>query len=233
MRYLKMNGAGNDFVIFDARATGRFELTPDDARFIADRDAGVGCDQIIALERSSRGDALMRIWNADGGEVEACGNAARCVGWLLMQEAGKATASIETVGGLLQAANAGPHRIAIDMGLPRLGWTEIPVARETDTVRMDFTATLPNGETLSGPGGVNMGNPHAVFFVANADVIPAQIIGPQIEHDAFFPERVNVGFAQILSPTAMRLRVWERGAGLTKACGTAPARPWLRPIAPV
>jgi diaminopimelate epimerase len=220
MRYLKMNGAGNDFVIFDARAAGGFALTPDEARAIADRDDGVGCDQIIALERSERGDAFMRIWNADGGQVEACGNAARCVGWLLMQEGGKSAASIDSVAGLLQATNAGPHRVAIDMGPPRLGWTEIPVARQTDTVRMDYAATLPNGETLAGPGGVNMGNPHAVFFVANADAIPAEIIGPQIEHDPFFPERVNVGFAQILSPNAMRLRVWERGVGLTKACGT-------------
>lgn len=220
MRYLKMNGAGNDFVIFDARARGAFALTPDEARAIADREAGVGCDQIIAMEQSARGDAFMRIWNADGGEVEACGNAARCVGWLLMQETNKSAASIETVGGLLQAANAGPQRVAIDMGPPRLRWDEIPVARETDTVRMDYTARLPNRDVLSGPGGVNMGNPHAVFFVADADAIPAAIVGPQIEHDAFFPERVNVGFAQILSPNSMRLRVWERGAGLTKACGT-------------
>ncbi|MES1202941.1 MAG: diaminopimelate epimerase [Pseudomonadota bacterium] len=220
MRYLKMNGAGNDFVIFDARARGRFDLTPDAARAIADREAGVGCDQIIAMEHSARGDAFMRIWNADGGEVEACGNAARCVGWLLMQETSKPAASIETVGGLLQAANAGLQRVSIDMGPPRLAWNEIPVARETDTVRMDYTALLPNGDALTGPGGVSMGNPHAVFFVADADAIPAAAIGPQIEHDAFFPKRVNVGFAQILSPSAMRLRVWERGAGLTKACGT-------------
>ncbi len=220
MRYLKMNGAGNDFVILDVRKSGRLTLSPDEARAIADRDAGVGCDQIIALERSARGDAFMRIWNADGGEVEACGNAARCVGWLLMQEDGKPAASIETVAGLLQAASAGDQRVSIDMGAPRLEWNEIPVARETDTVRMDFSARGPNGETYAGPGGVNMGNPHAVFFVPDAEAVPAHIVGPQIEHDPFFPERVNAGFAQILSPASMRLRVWERGAGLTKACGT-------------
>jgi diaminopimelate epimerase len=220
MRYLKMNGAGNDFVIFDARAQGRLALSADDVRAIAERKGGIGCDQVIALERSGRADAFMRIWNADGGEVAACGNAARCVGWLLLEEGGAPMAQIETEAGLLSAARAGEERIAVDMGPARLAWTEIPVARETDTVRMNYSVHGPNGEVYAGPGGVSMGNPHAVFFVDDAQAVRADVVGPLVENDPFFPERVNVGFAQVLAPNRIRLRVWERGAGLTKACGT-------------
>ena len=220
MRYLKMNGAGNDFVIFDARGQGPLRLTPEQAAAIADRRTGIGCDQVIAIEDSANADAFMRIWNADGGQVEACGNATRCVGWLLMQEAGAQTARIDTVAGVLSAADAGPELVAIDMGKPRLAWNEIPVARETDTVAMEYSIRAPDGTLFERPGGVSMGNPHAVFFVADAEKAPAHIVGPVVENDPFFPEKVNVGFAQILAPDAMRLRVWERGAGLTKACGT-------------
>lgn len=219
MRYLKMNGAGNDFVIFDGRRQ-EVKLTADQVRAISDRTNGIGCDQLIVLEPSTRADAFMRIWNADGGAVQLSGNGLRCVAWVLMEESGRAEATIETVTGVLTAERAGDCTIAMDMGPPRLDWAQIPVARKTDTVAMDYAITTPDGALLEKPGGVNVGNPHAVFFVEDAEAAPASVVGPKIEHDPFFPERVNVGFAQMIAPDRMRLRVWERGAGLTKACGS-------------
>lgn len=219
VRFYKMNGCGNDFVVFDARAHGVLALTPEQARAVADRSAGAGCDQVIAIERSIRADAFMRIWNADGGEVAACGNAARCVAWLLMEEKGAERLRIETAAGLLAAARAGDQRVTVDMGSPLLKWEEVPVARPTDTIRMDY-AVEASGVRLEGPGGVNMGNPHAVFFTERQEDDFIREIGPRVETDAFFPDAVNVGFCRIESPGLIRLRVWERGAGLTRACGT-------------
>ncbi|MBI3439362.1 MAG: diaminopimelate epimerase [Proteobacteria bacterium] len=215
MRYFKMNGCGNDFVILDARARGALPLSQAQARAIADRKDGVGCDQVIAVERSMRGDAYMRIWNADGGESDACGNAARCVAWLLMEEGGLASRRIETPAGMLYAERAGDHVITVDMGSPLLRWEEIPLARAMPTDRLDFEIG-----GLPAPGAVSMGNPHVVFFVNDVRATPIDTLGPRIEHDPLFPQRVNVGFAEVRSPGQMRLRVWERGAGLTKACGT-------------
>ena len=215
MRYFKMNGCGNDFVILDARSRGALPLSEMQARAIADRKSGVGCDQVIALERSMRGDAFMRIWNADGGESDACGNAARCVAWLLMEEGGAVSRRIETPAGILYAERAGEHVITVDMGSPLLRWEEIPLAHAMATDRMDYDV---NG--LPAPGAVNMGNPHVVFFVNDVRAAPLDTLGPRIERDSLFPQRVNVGFAEVRSPQQIRLRVWERGAGLTKACGT-------------
>ncbi len=215
MRYFKMNGCGNDFVIIDARARGSLPLSETQARAIADRESGVGCDQVIAVERSIRGDAFMRIWNNDGGSVEACGNAARCVAWLLMEEGGAASRRIETPTGLLYAERVGDKVITVDMGSPLLRWEEIPLARPMETDRLAFEAG-----GFVGPGAVNMGNPHVVFFVNDVRAAPIESLGPKIEHDPMFPERVNVGFAEVRSLEQLRLRVWERGAGLTKACGT-------------
>ncbi|HEX6859376.1 MAG TPA: diaminopimelate epimerase [Caulobacteraceae bacterium] len=205
--FLKMNGLGNDFVVVEAR---REPFRPDasQARAIADRASGIGCDQLIAIEPSEKADAFMRIWNADGGEVDACGNATRCVAWRLMEETGKDAVLIETGAGFLRATRNG-DRISVDMGEPRLGWREIPLAREMDTVSLDYDGA---------PGAVSMGNPHVVFFVDDVDVVAER--GPKIEHDPLFPEAVNVGFARVKSPDRIRLRVWERGAGLTRACGT-------------
>jgi diaminopimelate epimerase len=215
MRYLKMNGCGNDFVILDVRSRGGLPLSANQARAIADRKTGVGCDQVIAVERSIRGDAFMRIWNADGGEVEQCGNAARCVAWLLLEEGGASSRRIETGSGMLYAERAGDHVVTVDMGSPLLRWEEIPVARPMDTDRMHFHV-----EGLDIPGAVNMGNPHVVFFVDDVSAVDIETIGPKIEKDPMFPEFVNVGFAEVRSDSQIRLRVWERGAGLTKACGT-------------
>ena len=215
MRYFKMNGCGNDFVIIDARARGSLPLSEAQARAIADRRTGIGCDQVIAVERSIRGDAFMRIWNHDGGSVEACGNATRCVAWLLMEEGGAASRRIETPAGLLYAERVREKVVTVDMGSPLLRWEEIPLARPMETDRMKFEAG-----GLSEPGAVNMGNPHVVFFANDVRAIPIESLGPKVEHDPMFPERVNVGFAEVRSLEQMRLRVWERGAGLTRACGT-------------
>ena len=204
-RFHKMHGLGNDFVIFDAR-TGAVEMDSARARAIADRHTGIGCDQVILLEPSAIADVRMRIWNADGGEVEACGNATRCVALL-------GAATIETVGGLLNAQANGASA-TIDMGVPRFGWAEIPLAYAMDT------AAMPVGwEELQEPFAVNVGNPHIVFFVSDAEAVELARLGPIIEHDPLFPERVNVGIASF-EGEAIRLRVWERGAGLTQACGT-------------
>jgi diaminopimelate epimerase len=220
MRFLKMNGAGNDFVVLDARRAGALPLTPEQARDIADRKSGVGCDQVIAIEHSMRGDAFMRIWNAEGGEVDACGNATRCVAWLLMAE-GKADAvKIETAAGLLNASRAQHGLVTVDMNSPLLRWEEIPVAAKADTTTADISFGPFEGQMLAAPGLVNMGNPHAVFVVEDVEAFPCHIAGPAIENDPWFPLRVNVGFAQILKRDRIRLRVWERGAGLTRACGT-------------
>jgi diaminopimelate epimerase len=215
MRYFKMNGCGNDFVIIDARSRGSLPLSQAQAAAIADRQTGVGCDQVIAIERSMRGDAFMRIWNSNGGEVEACGNATRCVAWLLMEEGGAVSRRIETPAGMLYAERRDENLITVDMGSPLLRWEEIPIAKAMDTTRLDFEAG-----GLSGPGAVNMGNPHVVFFINDVRAVPIESLGPKIEHDPLFPQKVNVGFAEIRSPEEMRLRVWERGTGLTKACGT-------------
>ncbi|HEX6377388.1 MAG TPA: diaminopimelate epimerase [Allosphingosinicella sp.] len=205
--FLKMHGLGNDFVIFDARETP-LEMDADRARALADRRTGIGCDQLILLEPSDVADVRMRIWNSDGGEAEACGNASRCVALLLGGEA-----RIETAGGLLRTSVNG-GAATIDMGEPRFGWDEIPLAYPMDT------AAMPVGwEDLREPFAVNVGNPHIVFFVEDADAVDLERLGPLIETDPLFPERVNVGVAS-LEGGAIRLRVWERGAGLTLACGT-------------
>lgn len=217
--FLKMNGLGNDFVVVEARSAP-FRPGADEARAIADRERGIGCDQLISLEPSSRADAFMRIWNADGGEVSACGNASRCVGWLLMQASGKDAASIETEAGVLSATRGPDGQVTVDMGEPGLDWTQIPLAEEMDTRNIELQVGPIDAPVLHTPGCVSMGNPHVVFFVPDASAAPVREVGPMIEHHHLFPERANVGFAEIVSRDRIRLRVWERGAGETKACGT-------------
>ena len=213
--FLKMNGLGNDFVVVPP-GLAPFAPSPAEARAIADRVHGVGCDQIIGLEPSSHAHARMRIWNADGGEVGACGNAARCVGWLLMEASGRDAARIETASGVLESTRAGTGEVTVDMGRPGLNWRDIPLAWEMDTA----TLQLRIDPLLCAPGCVSMGNPHVVFFVADAEAAPVAEAGPGIENHWLFPERVNVGFAQVVATDRIRLRVWERGVGLTRACGT-------------
>jgi diaminopimelate epimerase len=213
--FLKMNGAGNDFVVVEARSLP-FAPEPALIRAIASRAGPSGCDQLIAIEPSEQADAFMRIWNADGGQVDACGNATRCVGWLLLEQNRADAATIETNAGLIGVERAGTMKVRVDMGEPALDWWKIPLAEPADTVSLDIKAE-PN---LDMPGAVSMGNPHMVFFVADAEALPIEQIGPGLEHHPLYPQRANVGFAEIKAKDRMRLRVWERGAGLTKACGT-------------
>lgn len=216
LSFIKMHGLGNDFVVVDGRG-GDLALDSNRVRAIAERREGVGCDQLLEIcaANSEEADAFMRIWNADGGQVEACGNGTRCVAAFLMMESGESETVIETVAGLLKAEAAGPGLVAVDMGLARTAWNEIPLAREMDTLKLD----LALGE-LAAPVAVNMGNPHAVFFVDDAEAVDLAALGPQLEVDALFPERANIGVAQVTDKENIRLRVWERGVGLTQACGT-------------
>ena len=217
--FLKMNGAGNDFVVVNALETP-FAPTAEQARAIADRAAGQGCDQLIAIEPSGRGDAFMRVWNADGGVVETCGNALRCVADVLMRASGKDRVVIDTAAGPTVAARAADGQVRVDMGPPRLAWDEIPLAEEMDTRGVELQVGPIDAPLVHTPGAVSMGNPHVVFFTDRLDDGFVRGTGSLIEHHPLFPEGVNVGFADVRAPDRIRLRVWERGAGLTKACGT-------------
>ncbi len=214
LKFIKMHGLGNDFVILDGRGTP-IELTSAQTQAIADRRRGIGCDQLILLEETSKGaDLKMRIRNADGGEVEACGNATRCIGKLVMDENGSDHASIETIGGILTATKA-PAGITVDMGPAYLDWQDIPLSGETDTLSLDMSEG-----PMQDPVAVGMGNPHAVFFVNDTTAIDLETVGPILEHHALYPNRTNVEAAEIVSRNHIRLRVWERGVGITEACGT-------------
>lgn len=213
--FLKMHGCGNDFVVFDERA-GSLGLTPARAAAIADRHTGVGCDQFIAIEPGGNGaDAFMRIRNPDGGEAGACGNATRCVASMLLAESGRDRLTIRTISGDLACERLPNGQIRVDMGPVRLDWRDIPLARAMDTLAIDLSAG-----PVSRPAAASMGNPHATFFVPDMDAVPITDIGPVLEHDPIFPARANIGFVQVLNPGRIRLRVWERGAGLTLACGS-------------
>ena len=217
--FVKMNGAGNDFVVVMA-LDAPFTPTEDQVRALANRDTGEGFDQLIAIEPSLTADAFMRVWNADGSMVETCGNALRCVGWILMSANSSDRVLIDTAGGLATATRAGDHQVTVDMGAPRLDWTQVPLAEEMDTRNIELQVGPIDAPLLHTPGAVSMGNPHVVFFTDRQDDGFVTGSGSLVEHHPLFPEGVNVGFANVLAPDRIRLRVWERGAGLTKACGT-------------
>ncbi|MCZ4282397.1 diaminopimelate epimerase [Kiloniella laminariae] len=214
--FIKMHGLGNDFVVIDARQEP-FNPTEKQSRLIADRRFGIGCDQFIIIEPAVHQDAdiFMRIRNADGGEVGACGNATRCIASLIMQETARDHVTIETLAGLLHARQSHKNLVTVDMGPARLEWQEIPLAEERDTLNIGIK--LP---PLKNPVGVNMGNPHAVFFVEDAEAIELDALGPRLEHHPLFPERANIGVATLIGKNHLRLRVFERGVGITSACGT-------------
>lgn len=221
----KMNGLGNDFVIIDAR-THPFVLHPDWAKTIANREI-LGCDQVVVLQNPTRQQANveMLIYNADGSQSGACGNATRCVAYLIAQEFGSNTTNpitIQTQAGLLQATVHSAQNITVDMGEPNLEASQIPLSSSTiDTLSMPIELTLNNGTVLSHPVGVNMGNPHAVFFIdCDPYTLPLHEFGATLEHDPLFPERANIGLCQVINPQELILRVWERGSGITQACGT-------------
>jgi diaminopimelate epimerase len=207
LNFTKMHGLGNDFVIVDGRDTP-VAMSPALALALADRRRGIGCDQVILLEASDHADVAMRIFNADGGEVEACGNASRCVTALLGRDS-----TIATKGGII-SGQITDNLIAVAMGQPAFDWQAIPLAHAIDTYDMPVA-----WDELSHPMAVNVGNPHVVFFVPDCEAVPLDQLGPLIEHDPLFPQRINVNVAHIVGG-ATHLRVWERGAGLTQACGT-------------
>jgi diaminopimelate epimerase len=219
--FRKMHGLGNDFVVLDARARP-LDLTPARRRAIADRRTGVGCDQLIVLEPPTdrQADVFMRIYNPDGAEAGACGNATRCVAHVVMAERRTDSVVVQTIAGLLDSEKTGTGAnglpiVSVDMGAAQLDWRDIPVAQACDTLHLPLVLG-----PLSDPVGTSMGNPHATFFVADLAAIPIAELGPQLETHPLFPERANIGFAQIVGDNRLRLRVWERGAGLTLACGS-------------
>jgi diaminopimelate epimerase len=214
--FLKMHGLGNDFVVLDLRH-GATSLGAGSVPALADRRTGIGCDQVILLEppRHPAAQVLMRIRNADGSEAGACGNATRCVADLLSRKTGDPRVRIETVAGLLEAEALPDGNIAVDMGPARTGWHEIPLARAAQTDRVALSIG-----SLSQPACTNIGNPHATFFVDQVDTIDLAALGPVLEHHPLFPQRANIGIAEIRDRSHIRLRVWERGAGITRACGS-------------
>jgi diaminopimelate epimerase len=216
-----MHGLGNDFVILDLRG-GLAPPTPALARAIADRRRGVGFDQLITIEdaQEPQSAAYMGIYNPDGSRSGACGNATRCVAHILMNEADSDALTLRTDFGLLACQSAAGGLVRVNMGSPKLDWQDIPLADASDTVRIDVKLGPIDNPSLWGPGAVNMGNPHAVFFVDDADAVSVDGLGPMIENHPMFPERTNVEFCHVIDRGRIRMRVWERGAGITQACGS-------------
>lgn len=215
-----MHGLGNDFVIIDCRANAR---VPDieTARLLADRRKGIGCDQVIPLlpPEDPAADVYMRILNPDGSEAGACGNASRCVADLIMKEKNKNSAVIQTKAGLLTCSRAENGLVTVDMGVPGLDWEQIPVSKACDTLQLPLK--IDHNMLKKPPVGVNMGNPHAVFFIEGAvEAFPVAEIGSEVEKNPLFPEKTNVEFVEFVDRAHLRMRVWERGAGETEACGS-------------
>ncbi len=220
--FRKMNGLGNEFAVFDGRS-GPIYLSAEAIRTLGQPEA-IGFDQMITLERSKAGaDVFMRIHNRDGGEVDACGNATRCVGWLLMGENGRPNATIETNAGLLRAYESGrPETVTVDMGKPRFAWNQIPLAEEFhDTRAIELQIGPIDDPILHTPSAVSMGNPHAIFWVDDVEAYDLVRFGPLLENHPIFPERANISLAHVTARDAITVRTWERGVGLTQACGTA------------
>lgn len=208
--FMKMHGLGNDFVVFDQRGRAPV-VTADLARALGDRHRGVGFDQLATIDDDPEADARLTFWNADGSQSATCGNATRCIARHLLDETGKTAVTLRTERGLLTAEAAGGGLTRVNMGAPILDWAGIPLAREMDTLHLPLAGD---------PCGVGMGNPHCVFFVEDAEAVDLAREGPLREHDPLFPARTNVEFVTILSPDAIRLRIWERGTGITLASGS-------------
>lgn len=211
--FAKMNGLGNDFVVIDARRNP-VRLTEAQVRRIGDRRRGIGFDQLVLIEKAEGADARLSFFNPDGSEAGACGNGTRCAARLLLEERGGDELRLATGGGLLRVQRRGPW-LAVEMAVPRFGWEEIPLAQPCDTDALPID--VPG---LARPAAVSMGNPHAVFIVQDVDAVDVEGLGARLERHPLFPERANIGFAQVLTRERIRLRVFERGAGLTLACGS-------------
>lgn len=215
LSFTKMHGAGNDFVIIDNRS-GQHRMSAQWAKKLCDRRFGVGCDQLVVLETSKKADVFMRIHNADGSEIAACGNATRCIGWRMMVEHGTDKATVETKAGVLNCRKAGEYQVTVDMGEPKLEWDAIPLSEPRNTEHLGIAEGA-----LMDPVAVNVGNPHMIFFVKDVDFVNMKQAGPKLEKHPLFPEGANISAAQVISPDQVRLKVWERGSGETLACGTA------------
>lgn len=221
MTFRKMNGLGNEFVILDGRRDP-VTLSPAQVQAIADRQSGIGCDQLIVMEPAKGADVRMRIWNNDGGEVESCGNASRCVADLLFAETGRDTVTIDTRGGLLICTKAPDGRVTVDMGAPRLRWEDIPLSEPFhDTRAIELQVGPIDKPLLHTPSVVNVGNPHCIFWVDDLGAHDLARFGPMLEFHPLFPERANISLCKVRDRNHLVLKVWERGVGLTRACGTA------------
>jgi diaminopimelate epimerase len=221
LHFRKMNGLGNDFVVFDARMSP-IAMDEAKARAIADRKTGIGCDQLIVIEPSRKADVTMRIWNNAGEEVESCGNATRCIADVLFAEKNATRATIDTKGGFLVAEKGGDRLVTVDMGAPRFDWQDIPLSEKfQDTRYIDLFVGPADAPLIDRPSVVNVGNPHCIFWVNDLDVVDLARVGPMLEHHPLFPQRANITLARIDAKDHVVIKVWERGAGLTQACGTA------------
>lgn len=217
--FKRMNGLGNTFIVLDGR-TEPLSLTPHAAHRLSDPANGPGCDQLIVLEPGTGGaDIVMRIYNCDGSEVDACGNATRCIAWMLEQETAKNDWAIKTNAGLLRAKVDG-NVVRVDMGAPKFDWTDIPLNEPLDTRLLDIRLGPLDNPVLFEPSAVNVGNPHCIFFVDDVTAHDLEKFGPLVENHPLFPERTNVELAQVIDHEHIRVRVWERGVGITQACGT-------------
>jgi len=210
LSFMKMHGLGNDFVVLDGRAR-RITVTPGLARAIADRHRGVGFDQLALIE-TGEGDARLTFYNADGSTAGACGNATRCIARFLMDESGKDRLTLVTERGTLFAQDAGDGLTSVNMGHPQLDWQDIPLASEMDTLALPIEGT---------PVATGMGNPHCTFFVEEAEAIDLAAFGPRFEHHPLYPQRTNVQVASLIGPDHLRMRVWERGVGVTLSSGSS------------
>ena len=221
LHFRKMNGLGNDFVVFDARQRP-IAMDEAKARAIANRKTGIGCDQLIVIEPSRKADVTMRIWNNEGEEVESCGNATRCIADVLFAEKNATRATIDTKGGFLVAEKGGDLLVTVDMGAPRFDWQDIPLSQKFhDTRYIDLFVGPVDAPLIDKPSVVNVGNPHCIFWVKDLDVVDLARVGPMLEHHPLFPNRANLTRARIDARDHVTIKVWERGAGLTQACGTA------------
>lgn len=215
--FLKMHGLGNDFIILDHQKGGKPLETPEIIALCDRKGAAGGCDQLLVLERppSDEADVFMHIYNPDGSEAGACGNATRCVAHDFFEKTGESRMIIETVAGLLECKKVGADMVSVDMGMPGVDWRDIPLAREVDTLELPIKY-----KNYVYPVAVSIGNPHCVFFVKDVEAVDPAADGPALETHELFPDRTNVEFVSVLSRDHLRMKVWERGAGVTKACGT-------------
>ena len=216
--FLKMHGLGNDFAVFDGRQAA-LALDAGAAKAIADRRTGIGCDQVIVIGKANNADAVMRIFNADGSEVESCGNAARCIGSLLLDETGKTLVRVDSLGGTMELRRES-DLITVDYGVPQTDWREIPMVQAVDTVDFALPLAGVGDAVLQHVAAAGIGNPHCIVFVPDAEAAAVTELGPRIEHHPWFPARTNVEFVERRSERQLRMRVWERGVGVTRACGT-------------